>query len=188
MSIAVPSITKQPKDVEKAVDETVTFKPTIKTTNCSGVKYQWQVQPPEGKWASVTTKNIAKVKNPKTKSMSFPMKKDYDGYSFRLKITATGMADPLYSDVVKVTIPNIWPVTKDKVQYNLEGDAVTVVKYTGTAKTLTIPETIEGYTVKAIGEGAFEGNKKLTSIDLPETIEVIGKRAFANCTKLSSMF
>ena len=42
------------------------------------------------------------------------------------------------------------------------------------------------YTVTAIGDDAFAG-KSLSSIDLPDTIEVIGERAFKGCSNLSTM-
>jgi hypothetical protein len=68
------------------------------------------------------------------------------------------------------------------------GDGTVEVKsYDGSAASVTIPQTVEGYTVTAIGEGAFEGNTALVSIDLPDTIEVIGARAFKNCTSLTTM-
>ena len=73
------------------------------------------------------------------------------------------------------------------VYYQTSENAVKVKQYLGSAATVTIPETVVGYNITAIGESAFEGNTTLTSIDLPDTIEVIGKRAFANCTSLSEM-
>ena len=77
------------------------------------------------------------------------------------------------------------------ILYSLK-DGSLVVKgyasgYAGTDSELVIPETVEGYTVTAIGESAFDGNQYLVSIDLPDTITIIGKRAFAGCTKLSRM-
>ena len=62
-----------------------------------------------------------------------------------------------------------------------------VIAYNGTASTLEVPATVEGYTVNKIGEGAFEGNTTLTAIDLPDAIEVIGARAFKGCSSLKSM-
>lgn len=59
--------------------------------------------------------------------------------------------------------------------------------YNGSAATLEIPETVEQKTVTEVGAEAFAGNKTLTSIDLPDSITVIGKRAFADCTNLSQM-
>ncbi len=63
---------------------------------------------------------------------------------------------------------------------------VEVVKYNADAASVTVPETVKGCTVTSIGESAFEG-KVLSSVDLPDSVEVIGKRAFANCSNLANM-
>jgi len=52
---------------------------------------------------------------------------------------------------------------------------------------LTIPEIVNGMTVTKIGDDAFAGNTTITSIDLPDTITIIGKRAFKGCTLLCEM-
>ena len=50
---------------------------------------------------------------------------------------------------------------------------------------LTIPETdTEGRMVVAIGEGAFARNTAICSVVLPDSVESIGKKAFAFCTSL----
>ena len=74
------------------------------------------------------------------------------------------------------------------VLYTLgEDQKLTVTGYTGTASSLVIPETVDGFTVTAVGASAFEGNTALHEIDLPDTITAIGSRAFKNCSNLSSM-
>ena len=49
---------------------------------------------------------------------------------------------------------------------------------------IQIPETLGGYEVTAIGDYAFYGCSRLTSIELPETITSIGDFAFGGCTSL----
>ena len=65
-----------------------------------------------------------------------------------------------------------------------DSTGIVVVKYNGTASTLTVPNTVAGLPVVEIGAQAFEGNTKLKSVTLPATIEIIGRRAFAECKKL----
>ena len=65
-----------------------------------------------------------------------------------------------------------------------DSTGIVVVKYNGTASTLTVPNTVAGLPVVEIGAQAFEGNTKLKSITLPATIEIIGRRAFAECKNL----
>ena len=65
-----------------------------------------------------------------------------------------------------------------------DSTSIVVVKYNGTASTLTVPSTVAGLPVVEIGAQAFEGNTKLKSVTLPATIEIIGRRAFAECKNL----
>ena len=54
-----------------------------------------------------------------------------------------------------------------------------------------IPATVsyegKSYTVTGIAEWAFDGCVGLTSVELPPTLEVIGRHAFAGCIRLSSL-
>ena len=65
-----------------------------------------------------------------------------------------------------------------------DSTGIVVVKYNGTASTLTVSNTVAGLPVVEIGAQAFEGNTKLKSVTLPATIEIIGRRAFAECKNL----
>ena len=55
--------------------------------------------------------------------------------------------------------------------------------YTGSSD-LVIPREIGGQSVRALADGCFEGCDNLTSVELPDTLETIGKDAFRNCTAL----
>lgn len=52
-----------------------------------------------------------------------------------------------------------------------------ITAYTGTATDLTIPDTIDGQVVRAIGDRVFY-KKGLNSVIIPNTVESIGKQAF----------
>ena len=75
----------------------------------------------------------------------------------------------------------------ENVTYDLVDGEMTVMGYTVATSSYTVQETIDGYPVTRIGDEAFCGNTTLEYITLPDTIEVIGKRAFANCTNLKGM-
>ena len=77
--------------------------------------------------------------------------------------------------------------TADFVYEDITSDTVRLVKYNGTDSSVTVPETHDGKTVTEIGPDAFLNNTTLTDIDLPDTIKIIGARAFKGCTNLSSM-
>ena len=90
------------------------------------------------------------------------------------------------SESVAVTVlPDAFEI--DGVVYTEVEGGIEITLYKGDSAEVVIPETIEGMTVVRVGASAFEGNTNITYIDLPDTIEVIGARAFADCINLSTM-
>lgn len=61
-------------------------------------------------------------------------------------------------------------------------DKTTLVKYTGTASSVSIPDS-----VKTIGAEAFAGNKALTSIKLGKNVTAIEYGAFKDCSYLNNV-
>lgn len=59
--------------------------------------------------------------------------------------------------------------------------------YNGEGGQVEAPSQYSGRPVTVVYERAFDGNKLLTSISLPESILVIGKFAFRNCTNLEKI-
>ena len=51
----------------------------------------------------------------------------------------------------------------------------------------TIKANGKTYKVTAIAANALKGNKKVTSVSIGSNVEKIGKKAFANCTKLKTV-
>ncbi len=66
------------------------------------------------------------------------------------------------------------------------GDAM-ITGYRGTANSLSVSDTIDGYPVTDIGSYAFGGCDTLTDVKLGENITGIGSCAFDGCTKLESL-
>ena len=60
-------------------------------------------------------------------------------------------------------------------------NTLTITDYIGDNASVTIPSTIEGYSVTSIGERAFEDCYKLTSIEIPNSVTSIGYNAFSGC-------
>ncbi len=75
--------------------------------------------------------------------------------------------------------------TNFKYTVNADGVSCTITGMRGSSAGARIPETIDGYTVTAIGAGAFRNNKNLTSVTLNENLKTIGGRAFENCTGIT---
>ena len=169
-------IVTQPVDCVAAVDTYGEFE--VEAVNASS--YLWQYSNDGG----TTWKNAAGTRtNPVYRVYVAELRY---GFIYRCELTGLDGETKLYTDIVKLVRPGI--VLDDVVYEIIEGtDNVRVKQYNGTASSLTIPTTVNGYAVKEIGEKAFENNTTLTSISLPNAITVIGKRAFAGCTALSSM-
>lgn len=76
-------------------------------------------------------------------------------------------------------------------------DAIEISKYNGTEKNVVIPASINGKTVRYIGEGAFaEGeltsdekisSHEIESITIPDSVLYIGDSAFYSCEKLKDI-
>ena len=62
-------------------------------------------------------------------------------------------------------------------------NTATITAYNGFLSEVRIPEIISGFTITAIGDGAFENysNANTTVISLPKTVTSVGNAAFKNC-------
>lgn len=80
------------------------------------------------------------------------------------------------------------PTTDDSADftYELNDRGVTLTGWNRDGKTLEIPQTINGRTVTAIGDGAFRG-KALECVTLPDGILTVGWFAFSGCYRLVSV-
>ena len=75
-------------------------------------------------------------------------------------------------------------------KYNQKDDVIEIKGMTREGKKMprhTVPETINGKSVKIIASGAFHDRSEMLSIDLPDTIEIIGDYAFSKCCNLSEI-
>ena len=97
---------------------------------------------------------------------------------------------PQISHAIKATIGNF--------EYSIENGQATLVKYSGSDESVTIPSSIkkkstgETYPVVRIGAEAFKGNTKLTELSFgkkngKQTIRYIDEKAFCDCHNLTSV-
>ncbi len=70
--------------------------------------------------------------------------------------------------------------------YTVNNGNATVTGYEGDEQNLVIPLSIDGYTVTAIGDSAFE-DSKIKSVTLPDSVVSIGWFAFDGCTRLTAI-
>jgi hypothetical protein len=173
-----PVFTTQPAGYAVALAATVTF-----TAEADGnPTYQWQYDGGTGEWV-----NIPENKNwhgTTTNTLTFTATASRARQSYR--VIASNTVGETISDVIQFTL--VTNIVIDGVTYQpLTETTCAVISYSGTETSLTIPETVEGYTVTEIGAAAFKDNTELTSIDLPDTIEIIRTQAFMGCTSLATM-
>ncbi|WP_035795127.1 leucine-rich repeat protein [Butyrivibrio sp. WCD3002] len=64
---------------------------------------------------------------------------------------------------------------------------IKITSYKGSGDIVVIPEEIDGYTVKEIGNGAFWGKAFIKKVIIPVTVTEIGYSAFINCAGLKSI-
>ena len=76
----------------------------------------------------------------------------------------------------------------DDFLYEIRDSVLFITGYTGSGGVVTIPSTLDGHPVEAIGENAFQGCVSLESVTLcaPRSLE-LGTEAFACCTGLTEV-
>ena len=170
-------ITTQPLDYEGKAEEKATF--TVKANGVGNLAYQWQTSLDNGITWSKTN-----LTGNNTDTLIFTISSGLFGRLFRCVITDENGS--LISNSAE--LKQLQRFTEDGITYYIVDDSnVMVESYSGSSDSVTIPGNINGYTVSQIGPSAFEGNTYLESIDLPDSITIIGRRAFANCSNLREM-
>ena len=77
--------------------------------------------------------------------------------------------------------------TSDGYKYTVSNSKATLTGYTGSSTALNIPSTLGGYKVTTIGSGAFENNKTISSVTIPNSVTSIGGSSFSGCTRLTTV-
>lgn len=101
------------------------------------------------------------------------------------KATATAKATKATEKAAEKTTAEQTTKESDEKNYSLSGGTIT--SYTGSASTVTIPRSVSGAAVTAIGRQAFMNNTAVTSVTMPSGITSIGLQAFSGCSSLSSV-
>ncbi len=79
--------------------------------------------------------------------------------------------------------------TSGDYQYTTTGSpaVATITGYTGDGGAITIPSTLGGYPVAAIGDDAFYFSTSIVSVTIPNSVTTIGAGAFGYCMSLASV-
>lgn len=77
--------------------------------------------------------------------------------------------------------------TEGDFLYTVQDGKAKITGYTGSASVLTVPDTLGGYPVTAIGAAAFKNCTALTELILPEGVTEIRRNAFEGCVALAGV-
>lgn len=99
----------------------------------------------------------------------------------------TAFAEMGYQTVDDDYIENRIDAGEGIIAKNADAFSAEIVKYSGAAENLVIPETVDGKSVVSIGSFCFRNNKKIKSVTLPKTVKVINEGAFCGCSRLESI-
>ena len=86
------------------------------------------------------------------------------------------------------THPELRAEAADSFNYVTDQNTITITGYTGTGRSvITIPATLNGLPVTAIGDSAFSFQDYPTQVTLPDSITTIGLEAFFGCRGLTQV-
>lgn len=86
-----------------------------------------------------------------------------------------------------ITAGSVQAETYGDYEYTIRNNGSVILAYNGNDSDVYIPYSFGYYNVTEISAGAFEDNLNIVSVSMPGSIEIIGDRAFANCTNLETL-
>lgn len=101
-------------------------------------------------------------------------------------LLVVAMVATLFAGIFSVSAADGDTKTSGKYEYTLinDGNDVKIVKYNGDERNVIIPSRIEGKKVRVIGENAFVGASRMTTVYFARTINTIEAGAFRGCGRL----
>lgn len=100
------------------------------------------------------------------------------------KLLAVAYAEGYYRSTIADFSAIVAPYA-DESELTIDSNGV-ITSYTGSATSLSIPESINGITVKKLGDGVFK-SKNLTELILPKTLTAVGKESVADNPDLKTV-
>ena len=88
-----------------------------------------------------------------------------------------------------VSAPLSFAAVFESFNYEVNSDnTVTITGYNNLhLNSVTVPETIDGKTVTAIGDNVFKGKSSLKTVKIPDTVTSIGNYTFYSCKNLKTV-
>ncbi len=120
---------------------------------------------------------------------SDPERADYTFGGWYLDSACTAEFTTSYTVTKDMTVYAKWTLKNSETYFVVEkGVLVSLTEDGKNTKELALPESVNGMTITAIGDGLFENCTNLQSVTFPKNSSYvkIGERAFAGCTSLKS--
>ena len=121
-------------------------------------------------------------------SKTNPSSKIYDGSPIHLSQATVVLAVAYCDNHYRSSVASFEAIIAPEVSENLleiDADGY-ITDYKGEVTCITVPDSVNGITVKGVGSGAFESSG-LTEIILPDSVEEIKENAFKDCAVLKTI-
>lgn len=87
-----------------------------------------------------------------------------------------------YKSLALAVFEGVAPAPETDFTYEITADdTLRLLSYTGAGGTVVIPDTVDGKTVAALGEGLFRDSETLTALSIPESVTSIEKDLLTGC-------
>ncbi|MGN1348611.1 MAG: leucine-rich repeat domain-containing protein, partial [Acutalibacteraceae bacterium] len=97
-----------------------------------------------------------------------------------------GLEWPSFRDVFS-TKASAYYSDSNSYEYAVSDGTATLIRSLVSSDDVVIPDTLGGYTVTSIGDGAFQSWTDLKSVTIPDSVTSIGECAFDSCESLTSI-
>lgn len=129
----------------------------------------------------ITNSSISPIV-PTTPTTTLPITPIIPSITTSSPITPTSPTTPILPDD-----DLILPKVNLEYDYTVANEKATITKYKGSSANVTIPSQLGRYPVKVIGINAFNGNKTIKSVVIPEGVTTLEDMSFDYCSNLSSV-
>ncbi len=99
----------------------------------------------------------------------------------------TIIGNNLLTSTIMVEVNNFSSIPTMNFSYeNIDNNTLKITGYNGASANITVPLSIDSLETTELADGAFSGNEKINSVNIPNTVTKIGS-SFENCSNLEEI-